>query len=55
MTREIRYDILRGVSSKEIAAKAKKNGMLTLKDIGLIKVKAGLTSIDSALETTGGD
>ncbi len=52
--KELRHDILKGVSSKEIAAKARSKGMLTLKDIGLLKVKEGITSIDAALQVTGG-
>lgn len=52
--KELRQDILSGLSSKEVAAKAVANGMLTLKDIGLIKVKEGLTSLDAALQVTGG-
>ena len=50
----LRRDILTGLSSKEIGAKAAAKGMLTLKDIGLIKVTEGLTSIDAALQATGG-
>lgn len=52
--REMRRDILKGISSKEIAAKAQQKGMLMLKDIGMRKVKEGITSIDAALEVTGG-
>lgn len=53
--KEIRYDILKGVDSKEIAKKAKSRGMLMLKDIGLMKVKDGVTGIEGALEVTGGE
>jgi type IV pilus assembly protein PilB len=52
--RELRQDILAGIDSKQIAAKAVKKGMLTLKDIGIRKVREGLTSIDAALAVTGG-
>lgn len=52
--REFRNDVLKGVSSKEIADKAKKKGLLSLKDIGMIKARDGLTSIEAALEVTGG-
>ncbi len=52
--RDFRRDILKGVSSKEIADKAKKKGLLSLKDIGMVKAKEGLTSIEAALEVTGG-
>mgnify|MGYP000049867156 CR=1 FL=1 len=53
--KELRRDILSGLSSKEIGAKARAKGMLTLKDVGLTKVKEGLTSLDAALQVTGGD
>jgi len=53
--RELRRDIVKGLSIKEIATKARSKGMLTLKDIGLIKAKEGLTSIEEALLVTGGD
>jgi type IV pilus assembly protein PilB len=52
--RDLRDDIVKGVSAKEIAAHARQKGMLTLKDIGLMKVKAGLDSLEDALSTTGG-
>lgn len=55
MDRELRQDVMKGCGVKEIAAKARSKGMLSLKDIGLRKVKEGLTSMDAALETTGGD
>jgi type IV pilus assembly protein PilB len=51
---ELRRDILTGLSSKEIGAKAVEKGMLTLKDIGMIKVKEGVTSLEAALAVTGG-
>ncbi len=53
--RELRSNILQGLSAKEIAATAIRKGMLTLKDIGLIKVRDGITSLDAALQVTGGD
>lgn len=52
--KELRLDILKGLSAKEIAARAVTKGMLTLKDIGMLKVKHGLTSIEAALSITGG-
>lgn len=54
MDRALRQDILRGMSAKQLAAKAREKGMLPLKEIGLKKVKDGLTSIAQALEVTGG-
>ena len=55
INKELRRDILRGVSSKEIAVKAKAQGMMMLKDIGLAKARDGVTSLEGALEVTGGD
>jgi type II secretory ATPase GspE/PulE/Tfp pilus assembly ATPase PilB-like protein len=52
----IRPLILRGATSGEIRELAvNKCGMLTLKMVGLSKVKAGFTSLEAALEVTGGD
>jgi type IV pilus assembly protein PilB len=52
----IRPLILRGATSGEIREMAvAKCGMLTLKTVGLMKVKAGLTSLAGALEVTGGE
>jgi type IV pilus assembly protein PilB len=52
----IRPLILRGADSGDIRALAvEKSGMLTLKTVGLMKVKAGLTSLSAALEVTGGE
>lgn len=55
MSKDLRQDIMAGISAKEIGAKAHAKGLLTLKDVGLQKVKDGLTSIEAALEVTGGD
>jgi type IV pilus assembly protein PilB len=55
MTRALREDIMSGLSAKEIGTKAHEKGLLNLKDVGLQKVKDGLTSIEAALEVTGGD
>jgi type IV pilus assembly protein PilB len=52
--RETRLDIMNGATSKQILAKAKTKGMLTLKDIGLRKAREGLTSIEEALAVSGG-
>ena len=52
----IRPLILRGATSGEIREVAvEKCGMLTLKTVGLMKVKAGLTSMAAILEVTGGE
>jgi type IV pilus assembly protein PilB len=55
MTRELRGDVIRGAPVREISAKARANGMLGLKEVGLRKVKDGLTSLEAVLEVTGGD
>ncbi|MEI7436018.1 MAG: ATPase, T2SS/T4P/T4SS family [bacterium] len=52
---DIRECILRGVSTADLRAKARQKGMLTLKEVGLQKVRDGITSLKSALEMTGGD
>ncbi len=51
----IRDAILRGANTKEIRDMARQNGMLTLVEAGLQRVKDGLTSLDSALEVTGSE
>lgn len=51
----IREGILKGMNTGEIRELAKKNGMLTLKEVGLQRVKEGLTSLEQALEVTGGE
>lgn len=53
--RELRNDIVKGLPIKEIAAKAKQKGMMTLKDVGMNKAKEGITSIEEALSVTGGE
>ncbi len=52
---EIRECILRGVSSADLREKARKKGMMTLKEAGLQKVRDGVTSLEAALEMTGGE
>ena len=51
----IREGILKGMNTGEIRELAKKNGMMTLKEVGLQRVKEGLTSLEQALEVTGGE
>jgi type IV pilus assembly protein PilB len=51
----IRPLILRGATSSELKEAAVKNGMITLKQAGLIKVREGLTSLQAVLEVTGGE
>ena len=55
MTDEIRNITVRGGTASEIREAATRNGMVTLKEAGLRKVKAGFTSIRTALEVTGSE
>jgi type IV pilus assembly protein PilB len=55
MTDEIRNITVRGGTASEIRDAATRNGMVTLKEAGLRKVKAGFTSIRTALEVTGSE
>ncbi len=51
----IREAILRGANTGEIREMAVKSGMVSLKTAGLTRVRDGVTSLESALEVTGGD
>lgn len=51
---QIREGILAGSTSTELREIARSNGMLSLKDVGLTRVKEGLTSLEASLEVTGG-
>jgi len=51
----IRDGILIGANTSELRQMASDSGMLTLKDVGLQRVKDGLTSLETALEVTGSD
>ncbi|MGC8928079.1 MAG: type IV-A pilus assembly ATPase PilB [Myxococcota bacterium] len=50
--REIREAILRGDSTAEIRRIAIKNGMITLREAALRKLKDGITTIDEVIRTT---
>ena len=52
---KMRDAIMRGDNSGDIRNLAMAEGMLPLKEVGLQKVRAGLTSIRAALEVTGGE
>jgi type IV pilus assembly protein PilB len=52
MTDEINRLILTGASSREIAKQAKAEGVLDLRQAGLLKVKAGMTSLEEVLAVT---
>jgi len=49
---DIRAMILKGSSSDEIAEQAEKEGMLTLRDDGIEKVKEGVTTIEELMRET---
>lgn len=51
----VRNGILSGANTSEIREIGRKNGMLTLKDAGLNRVREGVTSLEAALEVTGGE
>ena len=51
----IRLMILKSASTAELAEKAKANGMMTLKMVGLEKVKEGVSSLEEILSVTGGE
>ncbi len=51
----IRGAIVKNAPSSTIRELAVQEGMVTLKDAGLMKVINGITSLAAALETTGGD
>lgn len=52
MTDEINRLILTGASSQDIARQAKAEGVLDLRQAGLLKVKAGMTSLEEVLAVT---
>ncbi|MFH1969051.1 MAG: ATPase, T2SS/T4P/T4SS family [Verrucomicrobiota bacterium] len=51
----IRQLILQDASATELAEKAIANGMMTLKMVGLEKVKEGISSLEEILSVTGGE
>ena len=51
----IREAILRGDNASMLRAAGMENGMVSLKQAGLERVRDGLTSLTAALEVTGGD
>ena len=51
----IRQGILKGFNTAQIRELARQNGMVTLKDAGLARVRDGITSLEAALEVTGGE
>ncbi len=47
--------IMKGGTSNEIREQARQQGMITLKEAGLKKVREGVTSLEAALEVTGSE
>ncbi len=54
VTPKIREAILRSATATELMELGRENGMLSLKEAGLARVKEGITSLEAALEVTGG-
>ena len=52
---EIRQGILKGLNTSELRELGRKNGMVTLKEAGLARVKEGKTTLEAILEVTGGE
>ncbi len=55
VTEAIRSATVKGASSAVLRDIAVKEGMVTLKDVGLMKVRNGITSLSAALEVTGSE
>jgi type IV pilus assembly protein PilB len=51
----IKQLIMKGGTSAEIRTQARQQGMVTLKEAGLKKVREGVTSLEAALEMTGSE
>lgn len=51
----LRNGILMGANTSEIRELARKGGMITLKEAGLSRARDGFTSLEAALEVTGGE
>ena len=52
MTPTLRRMVLQGSSSDELKSAAVSEGMITLRDDGLLKVKKGVTTLDEVLKET---
>jgi len=51
----MRQAILMRESTAEVRERGRQNGMVTLKEAGLTRVRDGITSLEAALEVTGGE
>jgi type IV pilus assembly protein PilB len=54
MTPELRKMILQGASTDELKKTAISEGMITLRDDGLLKVRKGITTLDEVIKETAG-
>lgn len=52
MSRTLRRMVLQGSSADDLKARAIEEGMLTLRDDGLLKVKRGITTLDEVIKET---
>jgi type IV pilus assembly protein PilB len=52
MSRTLRRMVLQGASADELKSQAIEDGMLTLRDDGLLKVKRGITTLDEVIKET---
>ena len=52
---ELRRMILRGASTAELQAQAVKDGMLTLRMDGIVKIKKGATTLEEVVKETAGE
>jgi len=55
MSDPLRAGVMQGLTTGQLREIAVQEGMVTLKNAGMLKVKKGLTSIASILEVTGGE
>ena len=54
MTPELRRMVLRGASTAEMTEQAVKDGMLTLRMDGVVKIKKGTTTLEEVVKETAG-
>ncbi|MEJ2336366.1 MAG: type IV-A pilus assembly ATPase PilB, partial [Gemmatimonadales bacterium] len=52
MSRALRRMVLQGASADDLKTQAIEEGMLTLRDDGLLKVKRGITTLDEVIKET---
>ena len=55
ITPEVRAAIMRGDTSAQIRDLGIQQGMITLKEGGLMRVREGISSLPAVLEVTGGE